>query len=348
MIKSTRATLAVVVLALAAACAGPQDAPGDPKKLVISGFGFASDRVEETVIKPFEQQTGIDVVMETGANADRLNKLRVNKNSPTVDVMLITDFFAAVGEQDGLFDRVDPAAVPNLSKVYDFAKNPDDFGPAYTYTLLGMVYRTDLVTQPPSMDLLTSPQYKGKVALPDTAITPGLPFLLALGEQYGSGPRDVDAAFRELGTMKPNVLKFFDRSTEVTSLLDRGEVVAAPGLDLFAVDLVQAGKPLAWQPFDKGRYLMTNRAEIVKGSKNKAGAEKFLNYLLSAQVQQGAAESFHDKPVNPDAKLPDILAKVSGTAANDPAAAGFHPVDMLFVVAHNKEWTDRFMREVSG
>lgn len=350
MIRTARLTTGALAASLIAftlsGCA--ESAKADPKKLTVSTFGFGADRFEETVIKPFEKKTGIDVTLETGANADRLTKLRVNKNDPTVDVVMISDLFAAMGQKQGLFDKVDPEKVPNMAKIYDFAKSQDGYGPAYTYQLLGMLYRTDKVKQPPTVQTLWDAKYKGKVAVPDLSTSAGVPFLQAVSATYGSGPKDTDTGFKKLSDLKPNVLKFFNRSTELVSLLDRGEVEMAPGLDLFAVDPAKAGKPIGWVPFDKGRYVAANTAQIVKGAKNKAGAEKFLDYLLSADVQEKAAASFSDKPVNKDAKVPAAITKVSGEAASDPAAAGFTSPDLKYSVEHNDAWVDRFQREVSG
>lgn len=354
MTRPWRSRLLLVVfvlapLALSAAACGGDGAPASGRpKLVVSMFGYAADRVEETVIKPFERQTGIDVVVETGANADRLSKLRINRNAPTVDVTLMSDFYAALGEHEGLFEKVDAAALPNLADVRPFARNPAGYGPAYTFALLGMIYRTDRVQGTPTPDQLISGRYKGQIAVPDMAITAGIPFLLALAEAYGSGPTDMEAAFRTLVRMKPDVLTFFSRSTELASLLDREEVVMAPALDLFAVDLVQRGQPIAWAPFPVGRYLVTNRAELVKGSPRRAEGQKFIDFLLSPAVQAQAAESFHDKPVNRTVKVPPVLAGLSGKAATDPVGAGFRPVDFTSVMSNYGTWVERFAREVAG
>ncbi|GAA2284215.1 ABC transporter substrate-binding protein [Nonomuraea roseoviolacea subsp. roseoviolacea] len=345
-----RRRILLIVLALlapvAAACGG--GAAREPGKLVVSVFGYASDRVERAVVEPFERMTGVDVVVETGANADRLSKLRVNRNAPTVDVVLMSDFYAAMGEKEGLFDKVDEARLPHLAEAHPFARNPGGYGPAYTYALLGMTYRTDRFTAPPGLERLGEPAYRGQVAVPDLAITAGVPFLTTLARAYGSGPADADAAFRALARLKPDVLTFYNRSTELASLLDRGEVVMAPSLDIFAVDLVARGRPVAWAPLDAGRVIVTNRAELVRGSAHRADAERFIDYLLSRETQERAAASFNDKPVNRAAKLPPVLARVTGEAAADPIRAGFRPLDLDLVMRNLTTWSRRFAREIAG
>lgn len=347
MKKLLSAAAAATLLASLTACQSGTTEQG-PKKLTVSTFGFAADRFEAEIVKPFEQQTGIDVTVESGANADRLTKLRQNKANPTTDVVLISDLFAAIGQKEGVFDKVDPAKIPNLEKSFDFAKSADGYGPAYTYQLLGMLYRTDKVKPEPTLKTMWDAKYKGQIAVPALSASAGIPMLYGAGETFGSGKADTETGFKKLTELKPNVLKFFSSTTEVVSLLDRGEVVMAPGLDLFAVDSVKAGKPIGWAPMDKGKYMVTNSAQLVKGAKNKAGAEKFINYLLDVKTQERMAANLNDKPVNKDAEVPEALAKVSGEIAKDPGAAGYTTPDLKTAADNNTDWVDRFTREVSG
>ncbi|MFE3600469.1 ABC transporter substrate-binding protein [Streptomyces sp. NPDC059096] len=341
-------TAATLLLLPLAGCAGSTAGEQNPKKLTVSTFGFGADLFEKNIVKPFEKETGIEVEVESGANAERLTKLRINRSDPTVDVVMISDLFARMGREQGLFDKVDAAALPNLARIHDFAKDPDGYAPAYTYQLLGMLYRTDKVDKAPGIEDLWDSGNKGRIALPDISTSAGVPFLYSTAAAYGSGPGDTDTAFEKLAANSPNVLKYFNRSTELVSLLDRGEVEMAPALDLFAIDSVTAGKPIAWAPLDKGRYVVSNTAQLVKGAHNKAGAQKFIDYLLSKEVQEKAAATFHDKPVNKDATIPAAITEVVGEAAADPAADGFTTPDLKLAAENNDTWVDRFQREVSG
>jgi putative spermidine/putrescine transport system substrate-binding protein len=347
--KTPAALAAATAALLVVSGCGSGDGGSGADELVVSGFSFGAQDFEADVIAPFEEKTGISVTFDTGSNSDRYNQLLVSRANPDVDVVLISDLFAASGEKDGLFADIDPATVPNLANTHDFARGSGDKGVAYTFTLLGMLYSTNTFgATAPTVESLWDPQYRGKIAIPDISATAGVPFLMAVAETFGSGPEDVETAFAKLAELKPNVLQFYSSTTELLSLVERGEVVAAPGLDLFAYDAVEAGSPIAWAPLNKGRFLSYNKAEIVSGTPNPAAAEKFVDHLLSAEVQSTTAEAFSDKPVNRDATIPAIVERVSGSAAKDPAAAGFVPVDLDFVTEHRAEWIDTFARRVSG
>lgn len=348
---NTRAALAAAAAAalLLAGCAGGDEGTGGSGELVVSGFSFGAEEFEKTVIAPFEEQTGIQVTFDSGSNSDRYNQLLVNRARPDVDVMLISDLFAADGEREGLFAEIDPATVPNRANTFDFVQNSGSYGVPYTFTLLGMLYSTqEFPDAAPTVESLWDPRLAGRIAVPDVSATAGVPFLMAVAETFGRGPQDVETAFAKLAELKPNVLQFYSSTTELLSLLERGEVVAAPGLDLFAYDPVEAGSPLAWAPLDHGKLLSYNKAEVVAGSPNPEAAARFVDFLLSKDVQTNNAAAFSDKPVNRNASLPPVIAQVSGQAASDPAAAGFTPLDLAFVSAHRAEWIDAFARRVSG
>ncbi|MEA5455463.1 ABC transporter substrate-binding protein [Sinomonas sp. JGH33] len=346
------AALLTATLALSA-CEGSaqsaQTGATEEKKLVVSTFPFGVDAFKKAVVEPFTKATGIEVEVETGSNADRISKLGVNKNSG-VDVMLISDFYAAVGQSKGLFDKVDPAKVPNMAKVAKFATDGALNGPAYTFQLNGMMYRTDVMdaAKAAKWNTLADPANARKISLPDYAATSGQLTLSGISAAYGSGPFDVDKGFAKLGTLAPSTLKFYSSSTEVTNLIQQKEIVLAPALDGFASSLVSSGAPVAWTPAETGKYMSTNRAMIVKGTEHPGNSAKFIDYLLSAEAQSAAAAAYGDKPVDPDAKLPDLLTKVSGPAAKDPIAAGFTVLDMDPIVQNRAAWVERYAREVTS
>jgi len=354
------AILAIAAL-LIAGCSGakpaatpaakPAEAPKaeEPKedgKLVVSAFGFGADKVQKFVIDPFAAKYGIKVEVETGANADRLNKLKANKAAPVVDVVLITDYFAQIAINEGIFQKIDAKNVPNLKNLYPFAVNKDGFGPIYTINRLGLVYRTDKVkTAPTSWKDLWRPENKGVLALPDLTISYGMPFLGATAKTYGKDDTDMEAAFKALKDVKPNVVKFFSKTSELTSLMQRGEVVMAPAGDIFVIDLVKANLPIKWVIPQEGGYLISNTVQVVTGTKRKATAEKFIDFILSKEVQEAAAKEWYDAPVNKDAKLDAETGKY--LAYGDEAFKNFKTMDQAFVVKNRDAWLDRFMREIA-
>ncbi|MEV0618386.1 extracellular solute-binding protein [Nonomuraea sp. NPDC050404] len=342
-----RAVLAAALTMIAAAgCAGSGGGSNEDT-VVVSTFPFGVKEFEQAIVTPFTKKTGIKVELDTGSNSDRLSKLKLAKGAPEADVVLISDYFAALGQKDGLFQKVD---VPNIKQLATFAIEGAYEGPAYTHQLNGIIYNTGQLTQKQAAnwDLFANPANKGRVALPDISVTAGQLMISGVGERYGNGPYDIDTALRTLSGWAPNVLQFYTSTTEVTNLLTQGEIIAADALSGFATKLVTSGEPIAWTAPAKGRYMATNRAMIPKGARNQPGAAKFIDYLLSAEAQTAMAKTVGDLPTNPRAQIPADIAKVAGDAAQDPVAAGFTTLDPSRLVDTRNDWVNRFAREVAA
>ncbi|GAA2178611.1 spermidine/putrescine ABC transporter substrate-binding protein [Brooklawnia cerclae] len=332
-------------------CSGSDDEQEGTQTLVVSTFSFGVEAFQEAVIDPFTAETGIQVEVETGSNSDRLSQLQLAAgDNPGIDIMLISDYYAALGQEDDLFAEVDQSAIPNLSEIADFAVDDAYNGPAYSYQLNGTLYRTDELSQEQaaSWDLYGDAAYSGRLALPDISVTAGQLAISGVAATYGSGPYDVDTAFAKMGDWAPGILQFYSSSTEVTNLITQGEIVAADSLNGFATDLVASGEPIAWTPPSEGAYMATNRVMIPKGAANVDAANTFINYLLGVEAQSKSAELVGDLPVNPGATIPDELTDVVGDIATDPIAAGYQALDPTELVPTRSEWVDRFAREVTG
>jgi putative spermidine/putrescine transport system substrate-binding protein len=341
----------VTILALAGCSAASDEADSaDSNTLVVSTFAFGAEQFQEAIVDPFTEATGIEVEVETGSNTDRLSQLQLAGGDPGIDVMLISDYYAALGQEDDLFQQVDADNVPTIADIAEFATEEAYVGPAYSYQLNGTLYSTDELTaeQAASWDLYGDAAYAGKIALPDISVTAGQLTVSGIADTYGDGPYDIDTALETLAGWAPGVLQFYSSSTEVTNLLTQGEIVAADSLSGFATDLVASGEPIAWTAPETGRYMATNRAMIPTGAPNVDAAEQFIDYLLSVEAQTSSAEIVGDLPVNLEATVPATITAVVGDIVLDPVAAGYETLDPTELVPTRSEWVDRFAREVTA
>jgi len=335
-----------------AGCSSAADDSGDTdsKSIVVSTFPFGVEEFQEAIFDPFTEATGIEVIVETGSNADRLSKLQLADGDPRIDVMLISDYYAALGQEDDLFQEFDAGDVPNLENIADFAVEDAYVGPAYSYQLNGTLYNTDELTADEASDweLYANPDYAGRLALPDISVTAGQLAVSGVGAVYGDGPYDIDTALSTMADWAPGILQFYSSSTEVTNLLTQGEIIAADALSGFATTLVASGEPVAWTAPAEGRYMATNRAMIPTGAENVEGAYEFIDYLLSAEAQTASAAIVGDLPVNLEATVPSSIVDVVGDIALDPIAADYETLDPTELVSTRAEWVDRFAREVTA
>ncbi|MFJ5841718.1 extracellular solute-binding protein [Streptomyces shenzhenensis] len=343
-------TIGLAVMTVFSSGCSSSGSGSDADTIVVSTFPFGVEEFQKAVVDPFTKKTGIKVKVQTGSNSDRLSQLQLTKDRSGIDVMLLSDTYVALGAKDKLFEPVDAEDVPAIKDIADFAVDDAYPGPAYSYQLNGTIYNTDKVTQKEAADwgLYGDAARSRRVALPDISASSGQLLVAGLGETYGDGPYDIDTALQKLSGWAPGVLQFYTSSTEVTSLLSQGEIVAANSLNGFATSLVAAKEPIAFQKPSTGAYMTTNRAAVPEGAPNSEGAHAFIDYLLGVTAQSSSAKTVGDLPVNPGAEIPDSLRAVVGDIADDPVKAGYKTLDPAEVLAVRDELVKRFAREVAG
>src|SRR5713226_8532750 len=92
-------------------------------KLVVSIWGGSwRDLVAETVAKKFTAETGVEVEFITGGTIDRLNKAKLAKGDPESDITFTTAHVGWLYANDGLYETLDVAKIPNAANLVAQAK----------------------------------------------------------------------------------------------------------------------------------------------------------------------------------------------------------------------------------
>lgn len=333
------ASLAVMLTAAPALAQG--------KTLTISWWGFNGEKLDQFIIQPFKQKCGCEVVFETGNNADRLNKIKI-RNGEGVDVAYFTDSYSQIGIQEGLFQPVDRAKLPNLAGIYEMAQAPQgEFGPAYTIGRVGIIYDSAKVKTPiTSWSDLWKEEFKGQLSLPNITTTAGPMVVMLAGDHAGVDAfADTDGAFKAIEALKPNVVKNYNTGSELVNLFSTGEISAAIAQD-FTLAQIQAAVPTAvWAELSDGAVATLNTVNIPKGAANVDLAHEFINFILDPAVQQTVAENGVDAPVVKSVTLTPEQAKLWTYGAD--MVASLKRVDYEKMNAAKDGWIERW-NEVFG
>ena len=83
-----------------------------------------------------------------------------------------------------------------------------------------------------------------------------------------------------------------------------------------------------------------NTINVVKGSPNKELAEKFINHVLSEEIQRDIALVGVDSPVNVNVKL--SAKQTEGLTYGKDLIASFQDVDWGSVNANKKVWIENW------
>lgn len=283
----------------------------EPTKLVVSTWGYNEDKLRKNVFEPFEKANNCKIVLEVGNNSERLNKV---KSMPgAVDVIFLADSYSIEGIEKGLFEKINKDNVPNIKDIYDVAKSAmgDGYGPAYTINRTGIIYDSKSITTPiKSWNDLWRSDLKGKVSIPEVNATAGPALIEVAANKAGvklSG--NTDKVFKEISALKPNIVKTYSKSSDFVNMFSQGEISVGVVQDFVSAKIKEAVPTAQWAELKDGNYANLNTINVVKGSKNKELAEKFIDWCLSEKVQKANALDKIDSPVNVNVTLTAEEAK---------------------------------------
>lgn len=330
----------------------------DGQTLTVGTYGGSwKDRICEYICPKIEAEGG-KVEFVTGNPRNLLSKLVAarGQDEPPFDVVEITDATWPVVLAADFVEKMDPANVPNVA---DLDPNMyDEYKAANWMTQEGFVVNLkkleELGVERPTgfMDLF-NPALKGKIIIPDIAVNTVLTSIAGFAAEKGGDEHNIDPGLeliRDLG-----VHSFWTSGTQITQLMKAEDVYVAIAHAGWGVRLHDAGVPVGMvHPKVKDKVGLASRgyAGIVKGTKNKAAAEFYINELIS----EGMQEVLHTKngivPTNGK-----VQAKYSGQAKLDSSGVPFlmlapEQIANLYYMDMSafdmKDWTRKWNRVVAS
>ncbi|WP_312280130.1 extracellular solute-binding protein [Oscillibacter sp.] len=330
-------------------------ASGDTKdfggaELVVATWGWAEEGLK-TLAADFESTYNCTIVVDpTSGNGDRLNKLMAEKDAPTADVALLTKSFAETGNQDGLFETIDPSIVTDTGNLYDFAVSADGYGPCYSVCRYGIMYNADALKKagldaPTSYQDLFDDKYAGMVALPDMTSTAGPYILVAMAEAMGGSHEDVSPAMELMQQKKDNIDLWYSTSSDVVNAFTTGEANIAVFMDINMPGLTESGLNMVWVDASEGSFAAPATVNVVKDCKNPELAQLFVEYMISDTTQNKIAEVLDEAPVSKNATMPDELKSYLAFGAD--SVNSLKEFDDSYIATAKTDWIDTFQRTVN-
>lgn len=312
------------------------------EELVIASYGGALDEaVMEYVVKPFEEETGAEVIMDP--SYDFTNLLSEGDN-PNVDLMYLDDARVIEGGQLGILEELDKTKISHWDNLFDEAIDKEGHGVAWVFGSYGLVYNTEEIDKPTSWDDLWNSQYKGKVAINDLVSNGGVQAFVEAAKSKGGDEKNIEPAFEKYEELAPNLLTISASTAQLTDMLTRGEVWIAPWWDGRALSLEDSGAPVGYVLPDEGAYATIVMFSIPKGTKNQDLAYKFIEMSLEPEAQIGFAKEMYYGPTNQETELPSELA--DRVIYGKEMVESLQFVDWEQVAKDRSEWIDRWNKEI--
>jgi len=160
---------------------------------------------------------------------------------------------------------------------------------------------------------------------------------LETGKPIDKAQYDIDAGFKKIKTLKPNLLTIYTQIPQALNLLQQGEGWAIPSM--FSSNVIPKEKetPMKMSAPKEGIFVGPAGVCLVKGGPNKEMALALIDMLLSADLQ--------------DTLQPETFAFPSNSAAKPPlglaADVKVHNLDWEFVAKERGEWVKRWDRDMA-
>ena len=341
-----RIAFLLITVAFTLAACGPQ---GPAELTVMTHDSFA---VSEGVVQAFEQANNVKVTfLASGDTGAALNKAILTKDAPLADVFYGVDntFLSRALEAD-IFETYQSPALANIPAAFQLDPEnrmiPVDYGDV-CINYDKAYFADNHLPVPAALEDLLKPDYKGLLVVENPATSsPGLAFLLATVAHFGDpGYLDFWAALRDNGLV---VVNDWETAyyTNFSASSGRGPQPMAvsygssPPAEVIFAETPLDDAPTASIVGPDTCFRQIEFVGILKGTQQRALAEKFLDFMLSQQFQEDMPLQMFVFPVNQDAALPDEFVQYA-QIPDQPAR-----LDPADIAANREQWIQAWTETV--
>ena len=326
-------------------------------QIVYLGIGGATqDALRKAYFEPFQKETGIRVVEDTGLAAERI-QVEVQSGHPTIDVTNISTAAYETLLAKGLLAPIDykyydPANLQSMPQGTIRAQ----YSVGSSYNSLGMSFSKaafpDGKPQPSSwVDFWDVAKFPGKRTLPYCGVLEGdwpLPEAALLADGVPADklyPLDIPRAVRKLKQLSPNVL-WWKNPSQPGQYLVTNEAVMAMNSVGRTNNLIDSGAPL--QYVWNGAEVFSSKWIVMKGAPNYDNVMRFLAFVARPDRQVELALAIGYAPINPRAY--EIMDKKAATRLStypDNFKQTFQ-YDYRWWTDNLSKWTEACLSGLSG
>jgi len=267
----------------------------------------------ETVITAFEEENNVTVkILASGDAGTALNKALLAKDNPLGDVFYgVDNTFLSRALDEGIFESYDSNLLSQIPDQFKLDPEnralPVDFGDV-CLNYDRAYFKNKGITPPQNLEDLLKPEYKSLLVVENPATSsPGLAFLLATIGHFGE---DEYLNFWQ-GLVDNDVLVVNDWESAYYTEFSRSgglrpivvSYASSPAFEVIYADTPQSEPPTAAVTSNESCFRQVEFVGILKGTKNRQLAEKWVDFMLSIPFQEDIPLQMYVFPVNQNAQL---------------------------------------------
>jgi len=300
----------------------------------------------EAAAREFSKATGIRVLQTRKPTGEALAQIASEAANPKTDIWWggTGDPYLQAAEQ-GLLDAYRPAYINELQSwsVRQYASTGNQVGGFYSSSI-GWGYNTELLRkkslpEPRCWKDLLDPRYKGEIEMSHPASSgTGYTILAGLVQLMGEEP-----AFDYLKKLHRNTTSYTRSGNAQAPDVAKGEVTIGVTFNFTFEGWKSKGYPIKTVNPCEGTSYEIGGIALVKGSRNRASAQRYYDFLMSPQGQGlGAPVDSLQTPANktfkPDPRVPSL----------DDVRLIRYDFEKYGKAAERKRLIDRWVREVEA
>jgi putative spermidine/putrescine transport system substrate-binding protein len=304
--------------------------------------GPASPGLTDVLFPLIEKKHNMKILFEGTNSLINLEKIRNNKDRPTMTVTMMDDPVLVLAQREKLIEKL-PADVTALADLTPAAKPADGMWANWCQPMCSASHNTTKIPGVASYADFWDKKYRDGLILISMRITQAVaPLLaatqLATGKPLAECLKLADEGFGKLRELKPNILQVSTNAPQAQQLLETGECLAYLAPDSRTTLFRKAaGAPVDQSYPKEGVIAMPAGVALVANGPNRDLGVTFINELLNPETQAMVAKTFYSKPTNAKTVLP------AGLTFPDMVV-----LDWEYFAENRNRWIERFEREVSA
>ena len=306
----------VIFVATIASCTSGPELDEAKTLTVMTHDSFA---VSESVIDSFEKKHNAQLqFLEVGDTGTAVNKAILSKGNPLADVFYgVDNTFLSRALDEGIFEPYQSPILDNIDPVFVLDKSfqalPVDFGDV-CLNYQKIYFEERELPPPDSLEDLIDPEYQDLLTVQNPATSsPGLAFLMTTIGYFGEdGYLDY---WKALVHNKVNIVNDWETAYYAAFSQAGGTdpiVVSygsSPPFEVLFSEEPLEDAPTAAVTSPGTCFRQIEFVGILKGTKNRDLAEKWVDYMLSPAFQEDIPLNMYVFPVNQNAVLEDTFQK---------------------------------------
>ena len=306
----------------------------------------------EAVIRAFEAAYNVKVTfLASGDAGAALNKAILSKDAPLADVFYgVDNTFLSRSLEAGIFEPYNSPALADIPDAYKLDTESRVLPVDYSDVCINYdkaYFATAGLPVPQALEDLIKPEYKSLLVVENPATSsPGLAFLLATIAHFGP---DIYLEYWQ-SLLRNGVVVVEDWETayyiNFSGASGHGSepmVVSygsSPPAEVIDADQPLEDAPTASIVAPDTCFRQIEFVGILKGTRNRLMAEKFVDFMLSVPFQEDMPMQMSVFPVNPLARLPEVFVKYAQVPEN-PAS-----LDPAEIAANREAWIQAWTETV--